>query len=128
MRMNKWAKDVICVLLSGTFLWGGCAGRDGNPIAAYKPGDEKRDCISLQTEMAELDTEIARLLPQSDKTVHNAIMIGTGVFILIPLFFIDLKNGERVELQACRQRYDTLKLFAIQKGCIVDGGSTSQGK
>ena len=123
---NGIMKDLLIVLLTITMFFAGCAGREGNPITAYKPGDEKRECVSLQTEMAQLDTEIATLLPKSDKTGYNTLMLVTGLFVIIPLFFMDLKNGERVELQACRQRHNSLSLMAAQRGCVLGGGSPLQ--
>ena len=123
-------KDFLTIVLTCsifcTSLLSGCAGRDGNPIQIYKPGDERRDCLSLKTEMSQLDTAIATLLPNSDKMAYNTIMLVTGLFVIIPLFFMDLKNGERVELQACRQRHNALELMSAQKGCVVVGESTSQ--
>jgi hypothetical protein len=123
-------KDFLAVVLTCsilcTSLLSGCAGREGNPIQTYQPGDEKRDCLSLKTEISQIDTETARLVPKADKTAWNAIMIVTGVFVIIPLFFIDLKNGEIVELQACRQRHNALELMAAQKGCVAVGDTASQ--
>ena len=71
--------------------------------------------------MAQLDTEIATLLPKSNKGGYNTIMLVTGLFVIIPLFFMDFKNGERVELQACRQRRNALELMAAQRGCVAVG-------
>jgi hypothetical protein len=76
--------------------------------------------------MAQLDTEIATLLPKSDKGGYNTIMLVTGLFVIIPLFFMDFKNGERVELQACRQRRNSLELMSAQKSCVVVGENSLQ--
>ena len=46
-------------------------------------------------------------------------MIITGLFVIIPFFFMDLKNGDKVELQAYRQRYNSLTLLAAKKGCVI---------
>ncbi len=117
--MINVAKNALCVMLANMFLFIGCAGRDGNPIPAYRPGDEKRNCISLQTEMAQLDADIQRLVPKANKGPYNTIMFIGGLFVIVPFFFMDVKNGEKVELQACRQRYNSLALFAAQNGCVV---------
>lgn len=116
---NGITKDALIVLLTATMFFAGCAGQYGNPIAAYKAGDERRSCTSLHTEIAQLDKEIATLLPKSDKSGYNTVMLVTGLFVIIPLFFMDFKNGEKVELQACRQRRNSLELLAAQKGCVL---------
>jgi len=112
-------KQVVCLLLCGTIFLAGCAGRDGNPVSAYKPGDEKRNCISLQTEMSQIDTEIASLTPKANKGPWNTLMLVTGLFVIVPLFFMDLKNGEKTELEAYKQRRNSLSLIAAQKGCVI---------
>ncbi len=119
-------KKLLCIFFAFSIFYAGCAGREGNPIAAYRPGDEKRDCVSLQTEVAQLDAEIATLLPKSNKGPWNTVMLVTGLFVIVPLFFMDFKNGERVELQACRQRRNALEIIAAQKGCVLGGGNPSQ--
>jgi len=130
-------KKAVCLLLCGTIFLAGCAGRDGNPVPVYKPGDEKRDCLSLQTEMAQIDAEISRLTPKANKGPWNTLMIVTGLFVIVPLFFIDMKNGEKTELEAYRQRNNSLALIAAQKGCViadaaanaaVQSSTDSQGK
>jgi hypothetical protein len=112
-------KEMLSIVLVFSIFFAGCAGREGNPIAAYQPNDEKRDCASLEAEMAQLDTQIATLLPKSNKAPWNTLMIVTGIFVIVPFFFMDLKNGEQVELQACRQRRNALALIAAQNGCVV---------
>lgn len=49
-------RDLICLMLIYTVMNTGCAGREANPIAAYLPGDEKRSCMALQAEVAQLQT------------------------------------------------------------------------
>jgi len=56
------------------------------------------------SEMFYIDNEIARLLPKSDKTGKNIALGATGIIFIIPLFFMDLKQGEKKEIEAYRQR------------------------
>ena len=129
--MKNFLSIVLTCSIVCTSLLSGCAGRDGNPVSAYQPGDEKRNCISLQTELSQTDAKIAELTPKANKMPWNTIMLVTGVFVIIPVFFMDLKNGEKVELDAYRQRHNTLELIAAQQGCVVaDPGAqkSSTGK
>ncbi|OHB53915.1 MAG: hypothetical protein A2Y07_00650 [Planctomycetes bacterium GWF2_50_10] len=117
-------KNALCVLLAFTFFFAGCCGREGNPVQAYLPGDEKRSCESVCAEMSQAQTEIARLTPKANKAGYNTVMFVGGLFVIVPFFFMDFKNGEKVELQAYRQRYNSLSLIAAQKGCVIaDGGA-----
>ena len=94
-----------------------CAGRTPNPVSSYQDGDEKKSCQRLQAEIASVETEIATLLPQSEKAGYNALMGVAGLFILVPWFFMDFSEAEKVEIQALRRRYNNLVFIASEKEC-----------
>ena len=58
-------KKLICLLLACSVLLAGCAGREANPIPIYMPGDENRSCPALKAEIAQLQVDMARLLPKT---------------------------------------------------------------
>lgn len=95
----------------------GCAGREANPIVIYMPGDEKRSCTALHAEMAQLQAEMQRMLPKTDKGLSNALWATAGVFLIVPFFFMDFKDAERIEFNALRQRYNRLLVYAAEKEC-----------
>lgn len=108
----------IYVLIIAVFFVG-CGGRVANPILVYMPGDEKRSCGSLQAEMAQIQSDIARMLPQSDKFGYNALCVVGGVLVIVPFFFMDLKDAEKIEIEALRRRYNRLSIIASEKDCEV---------
>ncbi len=110
-------KKPICLLLSLTILFVGCAGRTANPIPAFLPGDNKRSCNVLEAEMAQLQADMQRLLPKTNKGVTNALWATAGVFLIVPFFFIDLKGAEKIEFEAMRVRHNRLLLISADKGC-----------
>lgn len=111
-------KKLISLMLILAILNAGCAGRMANPIAAYLPGDENRSCMALQAEVSQLQTDMARLLPKTDKGLTNTLWAGVGVFTLgIGFIFMDLKDAEKVEFEAMRQRHNRLLVYAAEKGC-----------
>ena len=102
---------VICV------FWLGCAGRTGNPIQVRQFGDEQKSCKQLLAEMSFIESEFARLMPGSSKTGQNIACTATGIFFIVPLFFIDIKQGAKKEISAYQQRYNYLLMLAKQKEC-----------
>ncbi len=110
-------RKIICIVLVFSVLLTGCAGREANLVQIRQLGDERKSCDSLRSEINFIDNEIARLLPKSDKTGKNIALGATGILFIIPLFFMDLKQGERKEIEAYRQRYNHLLLITQQRDC-----------
>lgn len=114
-------KSASWMLIFAIFFCG-CAGRQANPIPAYMPGDENRSCSALQAEIAQLQVDMARILPKTDKGASNALWAGAGVFTLgIGFLFMDFKDAEKVEFEAMRNRHNRLLVYAAEKGCDFGG-------
>ena len=97
----------------------GCGGRSANPVASYQPGDEQRSCTGLQSEIANNEQEIIKLLPYEDATGKNVALGVTGFFLIVPLFFMDFKDAEELEIRAYRQRNQRLREIAYNNGCSL---------
>jgi hypothetical protein len=111
-------KKVICVALCLTIFLGGCAGRAPNPIQTRVPGDENLSCDSLEAQMAQIQKDITeKEHERSSKTTGNVVLGVLGFFLIVPLFFMDLKDAEGTEIQALKQRYQWLGTLATEKGC-----------
>lgn len=110
-------KNSICLLLCISLILTGCAGREANPIAAYLPGDENRSCTALKAEVSQLQVDMARLLPKTDKGLTNALWATAGVFLIIPFFFMDMKDAEKIEFDAMRRRHNRLLVYAAERNC-----------
>ena len=117
-------KEVISIVLACSVFLAGCAGHTANPVAIFQMGDEEKSCEMLRAEMYQIQSEIARLIPKSDKTGRNIACAATGLIFIVPLFFMDLKQGEKIEIEAYRQRYNHLMLMAKEKGCKLTYAST----
>jgi hypothetical protein len=102
----------ICVFLSA------CAGRAANPVLLDQVGDNQKSCDTLQVEMAGIQSQIQKLIPESDKTGKNVGLGIGGLFLLgIPWFFMDLTDAEKAEINAYNMRYNKLTTLATQKKC-----------
>ena len=107
----------VCLLLSVLIFFGGCAGRTANPIAAYLPGDEKRSCAGLKAEIAQLQADMQRILPKTDKGLTNTLWAVGGCLVIVPFFFMDLKDAEKIEFDAMRQRHNRLLVYVCYCVC-----------
>lgn len=98
----------------------GCGGSAPNPVVHYTPGDEKRNCASLKAEIASNEVQLIRLVKEESYTTSKNVVLGiTGVFLIVPWFFMDLKGKEGGEIEALRHRNRTLRQFAGTKECNV---------
>jgi hypothetical protein len=68
-----------------------------------------------------VQTEIQRLIPETEKTGTNTALGVAGFFFIVPLFFMDLSESEQIEINAFRQRYNHLMIIASEKKCDVEG-------
>ena len=118
--MRKMKKP-ICLILSVLIFLSGCAGRTANPIAAYLPGDETRSCEGLKAEIAQLQADMQRLLPKTDKGLTNTLWALGGCVVIVPFFFMDLKDAEKIEFEAMRTRHNRLLVYAAEKDCDMMG-------
>lgn len=111
-------KKLVCVLLICSILLASCAGQEANPVAIYIPGDENKSCNALRAEIANIDKQITRKQAQKKKQEGENIVWFLGGFLLIvPWFFMDLKDAEKVEIAALQQRKDALLVIAAEKNC-----------
>ena len=104
---------VICMLAA-------CGGRAANPVMTNQYGDDRKSCKALEMEMNNTQGEIQRLIPDTEKTGKNVALGVAGAFLLVPWFFMDLSQSEQIEVNALRQRYNTLAIIATDKNCGFD--------
>ena len=111
-------KRRICAGVAFMFFVSGCAGSGPKPVARYTLADEKRNCASLQAEIKANKAEIAKKTTErTNKAYKNLTLGATGVFLIAPWFFMDLKGKEAGETEALERRNATLRRIAFDKGC-----------
>lgn len=119
MRMGR-NHDIACSIMLAALILMGCAGRPANPIMVYQHGDEERSCDALERELELIGEYILALMPRTDKADKNTQLGVAGIFLLIPLFFMDISKAEQVEINALTKRYNHLLGIAVEKDCGFD--------
>lgn len=110
----KYALGLLAVLFIG------CAGRAANPVIVYQHGDTNRSCDALERELELIEADILDMLPQTDKADRNTELGVAGIFLIVPLFFMDLSKSEQIEVNALTKRYNHLLDIAESKGCNLE--------
>lgn len=120
-EINKKAliMNLIASFLIALFLFS-CAGRAANPVMVHQYGDDRKSCKALELELSQIEQEIQRLVPKTDKTGKNVALGVAGVFFLVPWLFMDLSQAEQIEVNAYRQRYNHLVIMATEKECGIE--------
>jgi len=88
-------------------------------VSQYQPGDEERAWEGLGEEIVANEGEIVRRLPGEDATGKSVALGVAGAFLLVPLFFMDFKDAERIEIESYRRRNQWLREVAAKKDCNV---------
>jgi hypothetical protein len=114
-------RTVVIYVLIGMMFLAGCGGRVANPIPVYLPGDDNRSCEGLKVQMAQLDSDMRRILPKTDKGGSNLLCGVAGVFLIVPWFFMDFKGADKIEYDAMRNRFNHLLVIAAEKNCDTGG-------
>jgi hypothetical protein len=111
---------IVTLLASSIVITAGCGGRVADPVPTYRAGDEQMSCSELKTEMAYIEGEVNKLIPESKKTGKNVALGAAGLFLIFPWFFMDMSDAEKTEIRAYNERY--LALEKLYKTKCLDAG------
>ncbi len=116
----EYLKNVICTVLTvGILLMTGCGGRQAYPVQITQPGDYRMGCNQLEGEMSRIRYEIQNKSGQKSQGDNkDTALFVAGMLLFWPsLFFMDLSNSDKVELEALRSRYNHLTNVYNSKDC-----------
>ena len=119
IMMNKKLKPVIALIVVVIFVAQGCVGgRSAQPITVAQSGDAKKTCKALRKETKQILRKIHKMVPYiKKKDLKRTLLIMPGAFLIIPLFFVDLSDAEKVETNALRERYNYLSTLVGRRNC-----------
>ena len=112
MRLHH-SNALVLILL----LLMGCAGKTAQPIRVIEVTDSDLACDNILKQIYNLEEMGAILSGKTDKQVKNAALAAAGYITIVPYFFMDLKEGEAVELNAVRARHMHLTKLYQKKNC-----------
>ena len=115
-KSSKLTTYAVALSISFAAL-AGCAGRTPHPIPLYQPTDESLSCHRIRAEIMQNQDKILNLVPQQNKTGKNVGLGVAGAFLIVPWFFMDFSDAERVEVEAYQQRNSYLMSLADEKKC-----------
>ena len=115
----KHVDDIAYAILLIVSMLLGCAGRPAHPVMVYQHEDEARSCDALDRELELIEEEITELVPQTYKADNNTALGVTGLFLLVPLFFMDISKTEQIEINALIKRYNHLLKIAEINECSL---------
>jgi hypothetical protein len=110
-------KKPLIGLFASVLLLSACAGKTPNPVPQHQPGDEMLSCSQIKQELMDNQTKIMNLIPKENKTGKNVALGAAGAFLLVPLFFMDFSDAERIEVQAYQLRDNWLRTLSNKKKC-----------
>jgi hypothetical protein len=113
-------KKLFPMITALCFALTACAGYVGHPVATSQGGDDALSCHALDDEIAYNHMRMDDLAPHTDKSGANTTMGVLGVALIVPLVFIDTKDGEKTEYDAYEKRNEHLKVIRADDNCPPD--------
>ncbi|MFM2323041.1 MAG: hypothetical protein RLZZ225_1194 [Pseudomonadota bacterium] len=110
-------KKKLTSLFASLILLSACAGRTPNPVPQHQPGDESLTCNALKLELMNNQTKITNLIPEQNKMAKNIALGVAGAFVIVPWFFMDFSDAERIEIQSYQLRDNWLRNLYAKKKC-----------
>lgn len=105
------------VMLISVSLLVSCAGKTASPVPQYQPGDKDLSCQQIELQIHDNQSKMLALVPQQNKTGKNVALGVAGAFFLVPWFFMDFSDAERIEIQGYELRNNYLMSLANNKHC-----------
>ena len=111
-------KKLIAVLLSISIVLSGCASTPANPVPIAQVGDDTKTCDAIVNEMQQMITAQEKAAGDRNTQIGTNAALGiTGIFLIVPWFFMDLGSTATVEQKAAAARYQRLQQMAFDKKC-----------
>jgi hypothetical protein len=111
-------RKLIASFLIISLVTVGCASTPANPVPVAQVGDDTKTCDAIANEMQKMIT--AQEMADGDKNSQigkNAALAVTGIFLIVPWFFMDLGGAASAEMKAAKARYERLQQMQIDKKC-----------
>ena len=116
--VHRKFQPVFVLIVIVLFFVQGCAGRAAHPVQVAQSGDNKKTCKSLHKETKKIRQKVKRMIPavkRADK--KRTLLMLSGGLLIVPWFFLDLSDADKIETNAQRARYNYLVDRGVKRNC-----------
>ena len=111
-------QPVFVLIVVVLFFVQGCAGRAAHPVQVAQSGDNKKTCKSLRKETKQIKRNVKRMMPAIKKAdKKRTLLMLSGGLLIVPWFFLDLTDADKIETNAQRARYNYLVDRGVKRNC-----------
>ena len=111
-------QPVFALIVVVLFFVQGCAGRAANPIQVAQSGDVEKACKSLHKETKQIRQKIKKMIPAVKKAdKKRTLLVVSGGLLIVPWFFLDLSDADKIEANAKRARHNYLVDRGVKRNC-----------
>jgi len=111
-------QSVPVLIVVVLFFAQGCAGRAAHPVEVAQPGDNKKSCKSLGKETKQIRRNLKKMIPAVKKAdKKRTLLMLSGGLLIVPWFFVDLSDADKIETNAKRARHNYLVNVAKKRNC-----------
>ena len=116
--INRKFQPVLALIVMVLFFAQSCAGRAAHPVEVAQSGDVKKACKSLRKETKQIKRKIKKMIPAIKKAdKKRTLLMLSGGLLIVPWFFLDLSDADKIEANAQRARYNYLADIAKKRNC-----------
>ena len=116
--VHRKFQPVLVLIVVVLFFVQGCAGRAAHPVQVAQSGDLKKACKSLRKETKKIRQNIKKMIPAVKKAdKKRTLLMVSGGLLIVPWFFLDLSDADKVEANAQRARHNYLVNVAKKRNC-----------
>ena len=116
--VHRKFQPVLVLIAVVLFFVQGCAGRAAHPIKVAQSGDVKKTCNELRHETKKHRRNIKKMIPAvkaADK--KRTLLMLSGGLLIVPWFFLDLSDADKIEANAQRARHNYLVDRGVKRNC-----------
>jgi hypothetical protein len=116
--VNRKFQPVFVLIVVVLFFVQGCAGRTAHPVQVAQSGDAKKACKSLYKETKKIRRDIKTMIPAVKKAdKKRTLLMLSGGLLIVPWFFLDLSDADKIEANAKRARHNYLVDRVNKRNC-----------
>jgi hypothetical protein len=116
--VHRKFQPVFVLIVIVLFFVQGCAGRAAHPVQVAQSGDNKKTCESLRKETKIIRQKVKKMIPAVKKAdKKRTLLMLSGGLLIVPWFFLDLSDADKIETNAKRARHNYLIDIAKKSNC-----------